>query len=337
MKFKTADKAENVDVYLELHQIKGVGMVTARHQFWSGGVDKKYDNVDFYILMMNNSKEDKIRKLLNNFGYSAWLEYESEYENEPPKMVYIGPYPPEKSDRFMEVKEKLESFDAVFSVVHCTDIVNYLSCVKETYREMNIDFHIVVSNESYNRKIKNLLKETGYSAVIENDLMPDILISIKQVSKKEKSPIPLTPISFILPTDLFLGQSLCKISAKYFEDNIPTKWAIEKGQCTMDKETGMFFLEPTGSEVTDEWLSKHRFNSPEEAYQCWIKFNPGFSSFQIPKNNNAANFSYEEVCEIALDVMNMGMDLRQKQLNGYGGDKSGKQLLDEYMQKVKKD
>lgn len=41
-------------------------------------------------------------------------------------------------------------------------------------------------------------------------------------------------------------------------------------------------------------------------------------------------FSYDEVKKIALDVMNLGMTLRQDQLNGYT-DKSGSEVLDEYM------
>lgn len=42
------------------------------------------------------------------------------------------------------------------------------------------------------------------------------------------------------------------------------------------------------------------------------------------------SFSYEEVQKIALDVINLGMGLRQDQLNGWT-DKSGNEVLKEYM------
>jgi len=42
------------------------------------------------------------------------------------------------------------------------------------------------------------------------------------------------------------------------------------------------------------------------------------------------SFSYEEVQKIVLDIMNLGMSLRQDQLNGWT-DKSGNEVLKEYM------
>jgi len=41
-------------------------------------------------------------------------------------------------------------------------------------------------------------------------------------------------------------------------------------------------------------------------------------------------FSYDEVYQIALDVMNLGMGLRQDQLRGFS-NKSGTEVLSEYM------
>lgn len=46
------------------------------------------------------------------------------------------------------------------------------------------------------------------------------------------------------------------------------------------------------------------------------------------------SFSYEEVYQIALDVMNLGMSLRQDQLRGMA-DKSGNEVLSDYMQRFK--
>ena len=45
------------------------------------------------------------------------------------------------------------------------------------------------------------------------------------------------------------------------------------------------------------------------------------------------SFSYEEVQKITLDVMNLGMSLRQDQLNGWTG-KSGNEVLKEYMDRL---
>jgi len=46
------------------------------------------------------------------------------------------------------------------------------------------------------------------------------------------------------------------------------------------------------------------------------------------------SFSYEEVYQIALNVMNLGMSLRQDQLRGWT-DKSGNEVLAEYMDSFK--
>ena len=45
------------------------------------------------------------------------------------------------------------------------------------------------------------------------------------------------------------------------------------------------------------------------------------------------SFSYEEAQKIALDIMNLGMSLRQNQLNGWT-DKSGNEVLKEYMDRL---
>lgn len=45
-------------------------------------------------------------------------------------------------------------------------------------------------------------------------------------------------------------------------------------------------------------------------------------------------FSFEELEKICLEVMNIGMNLRQLQLNGVS-IKSGKEILKEYLDKLK--
>ncbi len=46
------------------------------------------------------------------------------------------------------------------------------------------------------------------------------------------------------------------------------------------------------------------------------------------------SFSLEEFENIAHDIMNLGMDLRQKQLQGYATN-SGNEILKEYLDKLK--
>lgn len=44
------------------------------------------------------------------------------------------------------------------------------------------------------------------------------------------------------------------------------------------------------------------------------------------------NFSKEEVLELCLKSMDKGMSLRQSQLSGYGPNKSGKEILEEWFE-----
>jgi hypothetical protein len=64
------------------------------------------------------------------------------------------------------------------------------------------------------------------------------------------------------------------IEATNFDDNhLPISWAIRKpgGSC-FSKIVGGFDYEPLPSSRTDKFLAEHRFNSPEEAMECWYKF-----------------------------------------------------------------
>lgn len=45
------------------------------------------------------------------------------------------------------------------------------------------------------------------------------------------------------------------------------------------------------------------------------------------------SFSLEEVRKIASDIMNLGMELRQNQLNGYDG-RSGNEVMKDYFDKM---
>lgn len=63
------------------------------------------------------------------------------------------------------------------------------------------------------------------------------------------------------------------------------------------------------------------------------QFSHAISILEINKSNEVRTFSYEDVYKIATDVMNLGMSLRQDQLRGFT-DKSGNELLDDYMKKI---
>lgn len=54
------------------------------------------------------------------------------------------------------------------------------------------------------------------------------------------------------------------------------------------------------------------------------------------KKNNITSFSLEEVKKIANEIMNLGMELRQNQLNG-SDTRSGNQVLKEYFDKIQKE
>lgn len=79
--YRTENTLEDLDFCDELNSYDSVGHAVERTQFWS--IEQQYQDVDFYIIMMDDSEEDEIRKLLNSCGMSAWLEYD---EN----MVKVG-------------------------------------------------------------------------------------------------------------------------------------------------------------------------------------------------------------------------------------------------------
>jgi hypothetical protein len=60
----------------------------------------------------------------------------------------------------------------------------------------------------------------------------------------------------------------------------------------------------------------------------------GLESNPLKQPTGIRSFSYEDVYQIALDVMNLGMSLRQDQLIGWT-DKSSNEVLAEYMGRFK--
>lgn len=76
MNFRTASNAEDLDMIDELSSFETVGGVLDRSGFSS--VEEKYRNADFYLYMVGDDSEAKeITKVLNYFGYKAYLEFDN--------------------------------------------------------------------------------------------------------------------------------------------------------------------------------------------------------------------------------------------------------------------
>jgi hypothetical protein len=74
--YRTANNLEDLVIEMELNSYDSVGHAVGRGSFW--GIDKQYHDVDFYIMMLDNSEEEEIKKLLQSCGWTAWLEYDLE-------------------------------------------------------------------------------------------------------------------------------------------------------------------------------------------------------------------------------------------------------------------
>lgn len=79
--FRTANSLEDLDFVDELNSYHSVGHAVDRSSFW--GIEEEYTDVDFYIIMLDNTEEKEIRQLLSICGYSAWFEYEDKMVKHP--------------------------------------------------------------------------------------------------------------------------------------------------------------------------------------------------------------------------------------------------------------
>lgn len=52
----------------------------------------------------------------------------------------------------------------------------------------------------------------------------------------------------------------------------PITWAVRKGRTCMSKFTGEFDYEPLSSSRDESFFNEYRFNTPEEAAECWSKY-----------------------------------------------------------------
>lgn len=62
------------------------------------------------------------------------------------------------------------------------------------------------------------------------------------------------------------------IEASKLEKGVPVKWKVSYHNETLNKETVDFDYESIPSERTEEYLSQTRFNTPEEALECFNEF-----------------------------------------------------------------
>lgn len=75
--YRTANNLEDLYILDELHSYDSVGVAVENHNIW----EEDYKDADLFIQMMNDSEKEEIIDMLKSTGYSAYLEFESE-ENE---------------------------------------------------------------------------------------------------------------------------------------------------------------------------------------------------------------------------------------------------------------
>lgn len=68
--YNTSDNLEDLDFQEELNSYNSVAYASDRSQTWPDWVEK---NTDFYILLLNLSELEKIKELLLECGYTAWV------------------------------------------------------------------------------------------------------------------------------------------------------------------------------------------------------------------------------------------------------------------------
>jgi len=84
----------------------------------------------------------------------------------------------------------------------------------------------------------------------------------------------LTPNSYILVYHLHSGYGCITIQSTDYDDNgNPTSWGIKSfSNTSMSKKDGFFVMEPMNSNKTDKFFKEFRFDTPEKAYKCWLKY-----------------------------------------------------------------
>lgn len=76
--YRTASNLEDLDIIDEIHSYDSVGHAVENHNIW----EEEYKDADIFILMMDYSEKDEIINMLKSTGYSAYLEFESEEDED---------------------------------------------------------------------------------------------------------------------------------------------------------------------------------------------------------------------------------------------------------------
>ncbi len=84
----------------------------------------------------------------------------------------------------------------------------------------------------------------------------------------------LIPNSYLIKWDSSRLCELCINATKYNIQGKPISWAVQRYRSqSMSKLTGEFEHDPSPSNRSDEFIIEFRFDSAEEAYQSYLKFN----------------------------------------------------------------
>ncbi|MEK6829082.1 MAG: hypothetical protein AABY15_03065 [Nanoarchaeota archaeon] len=104
--------------------------------------------------------------------------------------------------------------------------------------------------------------------ILETELGKELFSEVIEIKEDEH-----VALSLGLHYDKSRMQWITIEATKFDDDHVtPTSWAIRQGGFVMSKLTGSFDYEPMPSNRDDEFFAEYRFESPEEATECWNKF-----------------------------------------------------------------
>jgi hypothetical protein len=85
----------------------------------------------------------------------------------------------------------------------------------------------------------------------------------------------MVTLNYGIKFDKSYGSWITVDSTKYDEEtHLPILWGVRRGSSIMSKYTGEFDYEPMPSQRDDDFFKEYRFDSPNEAKECYLKFNP---------------------------------------------------------------
>lgn len=83
----------------------------------------------------------------------------------------------------------------------------------------------------------------------------------------------IKPSAYTIKFDLRAFTELKIVATKWDDVGVsPITWAIKRSDLCMSKIDGDFYWEPRPSERDEDYFNEFRFDSAEEAYECWFKY-----------------------------------------------------------------